>query len=168
MASSAIMSGTHNFTRTWVDFDVTAAGHRFLTSPAGTLTNCIFVNISDPYVSDQYFIRSLAVSLNINNCIFIDVVNSGGRFAQGTTNDYLNIRNSIISCDAGMIVSHDGTAFNIEEYNCWYSENGSINDKPGGAFDATSLDDVDPKFVDAAGKDFRLADDSPCIGTGHA
>jgi len=78
----------------------------------------------------------------------------------------VSMRNCIVYANLSFNVNSDASAFVVEEYNCWYS-GGTIGIKPNGVFNATSLNDIDPLFKNAAGFDFRLNDNSPCIGAGH-
>jgi hypothetical protein len=102
----------------------------------------------------------------IDHCVFFNAYTSSAGtdlFSQSTGS--ITITNTIISIstkNASQPVAFSGITFN---YSVIYSALSTVSGFPSGT---GNLNDIDPLFKDAAGFDFRLADNSPCIGTGHA
>ncbi len=80
---------------------------------------------------------------------------------------YSTVKNNIVYDQVNYAIYLSGSSFTGLEigYNCTYNSDGTT---PIGTPQPTDLWSVNPKFVNAAGRDYHLQSSSPCINAGSA
>lgn len=137
----------------------------FYTGGAITLTRCVFRGTAN--ATGAMFRITSTNTLTIDHCTFYDVYGNNNIIQLDNANGDAEVTNSIFyspSCTASPNVMGGAGTPSLERNNLYYYPNATL-DSTG--IDASSITGQDPLFEDAAGGDFRLAADSPCINKGQ-
>ena len=143
----------------------------FLVSGGGSLTGCISYGCTDAVETDG--------ACNVNSCVLYDC--GSHAFVCSDTQARWEIVNTIVVLDtlaSGVFgVGSGGGSIVYEDFNCFVDTVGNtvtLHDNANWSIDyvpsvigANTLE-ADPLFADVSGKDFSLADGSPCIDAGVA
>lgn len=151
----------------------------------GILTNCVFKPLNvNTGVETQVLLFNCKFLMT--NCVFYGAQGATCCIFTGTDTtglisnctfygNYIGIRlrssrlalvNNISGFSAYGVYADSGCYSNnsFNGYNCWYN-NWSNLGSDGGSIASTDIK-ADPQFVDAAGGDFRLEPNSPCLNAG--
>ncbi len=126
---------------------------------AGTYRNCLFA------ATTGFLINAVAADATYDNCTFIVPEASGlAYFPAGNTNR-LAFNNCILYRPNGQSpLEMDCRGYTLSFASCCVSKD--PEDKTGMSFDGGCLLNVDPRFVDAAARNYALKLRSPCVDRG--
>jgi len=164
-----LATGSSSIDCVWQTPSSTASG------TVGIQNGVVGTFIGNIIIGGVYGIRAAGIALVKNN-VFYNQSTAGvwvGN-AAGIVTAYNNIM--VIQADGhGILVGANGGTIAYNDYNCIVDVNGDPLDDPvkndysGGMepiIGSHSIK-VDPKFINAAGSDFRLRPGSPCLNTGR-
>jgi PKD repeat protein len=133
----------------------TGGGIRCDSSSANAVANCLFYGNSAQYGGGLY--DESSSSLAIANCTFHTNTASYGKALWFGNDSGIAVTNSIVWATGGDALNANATAHVIATYS----------DVLGG-YTGTANISLAPQFLNAIGKDFRLASTSPCVDSGTA
>lgn len=161
ISGGTIASGTYTYNNAWLDWSSYTPAY---VISGGTINATKSIFTGPPGGSSNYF--WYGGTLSFNGCVLYNTKHTTTTLGAFLAPSTVSMRNTIMSSSASLAIALGSGAFALEEYNRFYAPAGAVTLKPGGAY-GTGTAEGNPFFRDPAGFDFRLAENSPSIGTGH-